>query len=70
MKIQYFQQGVPDSDDIMLDLAKAQGYTPKGCLLGGMIVMAEVQSGRHPCDGCNCLREKCGGKPKAHYRWR
>jgi len=65
MKIAYFQQEAADEDDMMLGMAKMQGYVPQGCLLGGMVVMAEVQSVKNPCAGCNGPRDKCGGKPKA-----
>lgn len=64
MKVSYFEQGKPDSDDMMHGMALMQGYVPKGCLLGGMVIMSEVNGGRDPCAGCNCPREKCGGRPK------
>jgi hypothetical protein len=64
MKTHYFEQSVADADDMMLGMAKMQGYVPQGCLLGGIVVMAEVQSGNSPCDGCNGPREKCKGKPR------
>lgn len=63
MKPHYFEQDEPDSDDMQLGMAKTQGYVPQGCLLGGMVVMAEINAGRDPCSGCNCPREKCGGNP-------
>ena len=64
MKLHYFEQAEADRDDMMLGMAKMQGYVPLGCLLGGAVVMGEVQAGNHPCYGCNGPREKCGGKPK------
>jgi len=64
MNFAYFSQEKPDEDDFMLEMAKGQGYVPVNCLLGGMIVMDEVKSGRNPCWGCNGPREKCGGKPR------
>lgn len=64
MKPHYFEQEAADADDMMLGMAKMQGYVPQGCLLGGMVVMAETQEGRNACWGCNGPREKCGGKPK------
>ena len=64
MKIHYFSQDKADVDDIQLGMAKMQGYVPKTCLLGGVVVMAEVSGGRNPCWGCEGPREKCGGKPK------
>lgn len=64
MKMSYFDQEQADADDMLLGMAKMQGYVPKSCLLGGVIVMAEVSGGRNPCWGCEGPREKCGGKPK------
>ena len=64
MKPHYFDQELADANDMALGMAKMQGYVPQGCLLGGMVVMAEVQAGKSPCSECNCPREKCGGKPK------
>lgn len=64
MKPHYFKQDAADLDDIKLVLAKEQGYVPRKCLLGGSVVMAEINTGRNPCDGCNGPREKCGGRPK------
>ena len=68
MKMNYFAQEKPDADDIMLEMAKGQGYVPAGCLLGGMVAMSEVNKGNSPCWGCNGPREKCGGKPKHEAR--
>lgn len=64
MKSSYFNQDKADPDDMMLGMAKMQGYVPKNCLLGGIVVMAEVNRGDSPCAGCNGPRDKCGGKPK------
>lgn len=64
MKPHYFEQNEADKDDHFLVMAKMQGYVPKKCLLGGVIVMSEVNSGKSPCRGCNGPREKCEGKPK------
>ena len=64
MKPHYFDQEQPDTDDMQLGMAKMQGYVPQGCLLGGMVIMAEVNKGNSPCAGCEGPREKCGGKPK------
>ncbi len=64
MKLNYFAQETPDADDIMLEMAKGQGYVPVGCLLGGMVAMSEVNKGNNPCWDCNGPREKCGGQPK------
>lgn len=69
MKLQYFEQGEPDADDMQLAMAKAQGYVPRGCLLGGQIVMDRVTAGEDPCFGCNGPRDMCGGrKPKVGGR--
>lgn len=64
MKPHYFEQQTADNDDMLLTMAKMQGYVPKTCLLGGMVVMAEVQDGKSPCSGCNGPREKCHGKAR------
>lgn len=64
MKPNYFEQDKADADDVMLGMAKMQGYVPHGCLLGGVVVMAETQAGRSACWGCNGPRERCGGQPK------
>ena len=64
MKPHYFNQGQADQDDIMLSMAKGQGYVPPSCLLGGAVVMGEINAGKDPCSGCNCPREKCNGRYK------
>lgn len=64
MKVHYFDQDRADPDDHLLGMAKMQGYVPQACLLGGQTVMAEVNSCKSPCSGCNGPREKCGGKQK------
>jgi hypothetical protein len=66
LKPHYFEQDQADADDMLLGMAKMQGYVPQTCLLGGNVVMAEVNRGENPCFGCNGPREKCGGKQK-HY---
>jgi len=67
MKPHYFEQNAPDADDHQLGMAKMQGYVPKTCLLGGMVVMSEVIAGRNPCSGCEGPRERCLGKPRLPY---
>jgi hypothetical protein len=64
MKPHYFEQASADTDDIQLAMAKRQGYVPKTCLLGGVVVMAEVFAGRDACAGCAAPRIKCAGRPK------
>ena len=64
MKLHYFEQNQADADDVMLNMAKMQGYVQQTCLLGGVVVMAEVNNGKHPCWDCNGPRDKCHGKPK------
>lgn len=64
MKPHYFDEPELAARDFLLDMAKGQGYVPKGCLLNGSLVMAETNGGRDACAGCNCPREKCGGRPK------
>ena len=62
MKPHYFNQISPDEDDIMLGMAIMQGYVPKTCLLGGIIVMGLVEKGENPCNGCEGPRHKCKGR--------
>lgn len=64
MKPHYFEQDEADKDDIQLEMAKGQGYVPRTCLLGGIVVMDEIRNTRHPCDGCKGPREKCYGRPE------
>ena len=64
MKLHYFEQTEADQDDVLLGMAKMQGYVPAGCLLGGMVVMDEVGKGKNPCWGCKGPRDKCGGKER------
>jgi hypothetical protein len=62
VKLHYFDQAEADADDMKLGMAKMQGYVPQTCLLGGAVVMDEVNSGRDPCAGCAGPREKCHGR--------
>ena len=64
MKPHYFEQDTADKDDMQLMMAKAQGYVPKTCLLGGMTVMSEIREAHNPCDGCEAPRNKCFGRDK------
>lgn len=64
MKPHYFDQTEADSDDMLLGIAKRQGYVPKTCLLSGAVVMAETNEGHDACAGCNGPRDKCGGRQK------
>lgn len=64
MKPHYFNQDKADKDDMMLGMAIMQGYVPKDCLLGGMIVIGMVNEAEDPCKGCEGPRQKCGGRPK------
>jgi phage terminase large subunit-like protein len=58
----YFDLDKAPESDIMLNMAKGQGYVPQGCLLGGTMVMLIINGGGDPCKGCECLRFKCGGR--------
>jgi len=63
MKPHYFGQDTADEDDIELKMAKGQGYVPKTCLLGGMLVMGIIrETTKSPCDGCEGPRAKCLGR--------
>lgn len=64
MKPHYFEQADADQDDMLLGMAKMQGYVPQTCLLGGATVLSEINAGRNPCWGCAGPRDKCGGKPE------
>lgn len=64
--LHYFARAEADPNDMLLGMAKMQGYVPQGCLLGGIVVMSEVNGGRDPCAGCNGPRDRCGGRPKRH----
>jgi hypothetical protein len=57
VKPHYFQQEHADLDDTSLGTAIWQGYVPAGCLLGGSVVMGEVNAGRSPCWDCAGPRE-------------
>jgi len=64
MKLHYFDQLEADTNDINLAMAIGQGYVPRTCLLGGMIVISEINEGRDPCVGCEGPRDKCKGRGK------
>ena len=51
-------------EDMLLKMAKGQGYVPQKCGLAGEIVMGLINSGKNPCIGCNSDRQICGGRPK------
>ena len=64
MQVHYFNQDKPDSDDMLLKIAIERGYVPDTCLLGGVVVMTEINLSHDPCKGCNCDRAKCKGREK------
>ena len=64
MKPHYFEQVESDKDDMHLEMAKAQGYVPKTCLLGGFLVMELTGGGKDPCKGCEAPRDKCKGRSR------
>lgn len=64
LSLHYFDKTEAPIEDAALWMAKHQGYVPKTCLLGGVVVMDEVNNGRNPCWGCEGPRERCHGKPK------
>ena len=45
-----------------------QGYVPPTCTMpeenAGLLIYAEISSGRDPCAGCNGDRAVCRGRPK------
>lgn len=62
MKPHYFTQDKADEDDLILNMAKRQGYIPNTCLLGGQLVWHLSTAGKDPCKGCACPRDKCHGR--------
>jgi hypothetical protein len=62
--LHYFDRDKAPPSDVLLGIAKAQGYVPTTCLLAGVMVMHETNAGRDACAGCNGPREKCHGRPK------
>ena len=64
MKSNYFENYAAAETDGLLGMAKAQGYVPIGCLLGGEVVMALVNQGDDPCRGCEGPRARCKGRTK------
>jgi len=64
MQPHYFDKAEADKDDWQLNMAKEQGYVRPTCLLGGAVVMQQINAGKNPCWGCNGPREKCQGSPK------
>jgi hypothetical protein len=63
IKPHYFNDVSEAQSDMALNMAKGQGYVPRGCLLGGIIVMGLVNRGDDPCRGCACPRDLCNGRP-------
>ena len=68
MKLHYFDTGKVDDDDYLFQMAINQGYVPKTCLLGGVVIMSEMNNGNDPCKGCNCDRSKCQGRDMLDLR--
>ena len=63
VQVSFDKKKAPEKD-IILKLAKEQGYVPDGCLLGGGVVMGLINKGENPCKGCNCNRSICKSKYK------
>jgi hypothetical protein len=63
--VNYFDAPEDASEDSMLNMAKEMGAVPGGCLLNGQMAILLHREGTDPCAGCNCPREKCGGRPKS-----
>lgn len=61
-KPHYFDNASEAQHDMLLGMAKRQGYVPKGCLLGGNVVMGLVTRGDDPCVGCQGPRDVCKGR--------
>ena len=65
LRFHYFDLEEADPADMLLGMAKMQGYVPQTCLLGGATVMNQVRKNVDPCVGCNGPREKCEGRSKS-----
>lgn len=64
LRVNYFELGRPSPADAQLRQAVAEGVVPKGCLLGGHLVLSANFAGRDPCSTCDGPREKCGGRAR------
>lgn len=64
MKLHYFDQVAPDSDDKPAAQARALGSVPATCLLGGVLLTQFSLVKRNPCETCNGPRERCKGTVK------
>jgi hypothetical protein len=60
--LHYFDRDAAPGTDMLLGMAKMQGYVPANCLLGGPVVMGLVNEGSDPCKGCAGPRGRCGGR--------
>ena len=67
MEPHYFDKPEKAKDDGMLKLCIQQGYVPSGCLLNGHIVFGIINKSEHPCAGCACTRDLCGGRPESDF---
>lgn len=55
-------QSVPVGQDLLLEMAKQQGYVPPKCYMVGKLVFALQRRGDDPCVGCVGNRLICGGR--------
>jgi hypothetical protein len=53
MKTKMTLNPIDVNKDMLLQMAISQGYVSKNCLLAGGLVMALVNEGKNPCDGCS-----------------
>ena len=58
-----------DKDGMMRKMCAQQGYVPEKCTMDGFQIMALVNGGDNPCEGCNEDRAKCGGQPVRERKW-
>jgi hypothetical protein len=50
------------ASDVRLQKAISLEFVPKGCLLGGELLLYLIFSERDPCGGCHYDKKKCGGR--------
>ena len=54
-----------DKDGKMRKFWIRQGDVPENCTMDGFQIMAFVNGGNDPCNGCNEDRRKCSGRGEA-----
>ncbi len=52
-----------DTTGFMRSLCLKQGYVPTLCTMDGFMIMAFINGGDDPCEGCDENRSVCSGRP-------